>query len=218
MSGGGWRDRARLGILAAVTFVLAHDLAFLLTYGSSWQALLARTGHGDGWTDTVRIVAGLSAALVFVGVWRLARLARTARRLDRNESLAPQAGARFLGGHVRRSWLAIFPAALVLFIVVENLERISVGLPAPGLDVMGSLGFPGIAVLFALVAAATALVDALYRWRRAVLIGRIEAARRRPARTAAVGARPNAPWVERRHAAIAGHRIAGRSPPRALAA
>ena len=65
-----WRDRGRLGILVAVTFVLAHDVAFLLTYGSSWQALLARTGHGDGWTETVLVVAGLSVALAFAGAWR----------------------------------------------------------------------------------------------------------------------------------------------------
>lgn len=218
MSGGGWRDRARLGILAAVTFVIAHDLAFLLTYGSSWQALLARTGHGDGWADTVLIVAGLAAALAFAGLWRIARLARMARRLGRGGSLAPRGGTRALGGHLRRSWLAIFPVSLVLFIVVENLERMSVGLPAPGLDVMGSLGFPGIAVLFVLVAAVTALVDALYRWRREVLLARIQAARTRRTRTAATNGRPNAPWVERRHAAIADHRIAGRAPPQATAA
>jgi hypothetical protein len=119
---------------------------------------------------------------------------------------------------LRRAWLAIFPISLALFIVVENVERMSAGLPAPGLDVMGSLGIAGIALLFGIVAGVAALVDALYRWRRAVLIARIAAARRRPARAAAVGARPNMPWVERRHAAIAGHRIAGRAPPRALAA
>jgi hypothetical protein len=105
----------------------------------------------------------------------------------------------------------------VLFVVVENLERMSVGLPAPGLEVMGSLGFPGIAVLFVLVAAVTALVEALYRWRREVLLARIEAARTRRTRTAATSGRPTAPWVDRRHAAIAGHRIAGRAPPQATA-
>jgi hypothetical protein len=200
-----------------VTFVLAHDLSFLLTYGSSWQALLARTGHGDGWTDTVLIVAGLSVALAFAGAWRIARLARMARRLDGGRSRATPAGARALLGHLRRAWLAIFPTALVLFVVVENLERMSVGLPAPGLEVMGSLGFPGIAVLFVLVAAVTALVEALYRWRREVLLARIEAARTRRTRTAATSGRPTAPWVDRRHAAIAGHRIAGRAPPQATA-
>ena len=213
-----WRDRARLGLLAAVTFVLAHDIAFLLTFGSSWQAVLARTGHGNAWNETALVVVGLAVALAFAGLARLAWLARMARRLDGGRSAVPTGGRGALVQGLRRAWLAIFPISLALFIVAENVERISAGLPAPGLDVMGSLGFAGIAVLFGIVAGITALVDALYRWRRAVLIARIEAARRRPARAAAVGARPNVPWVERRHAAIAGHRIAGRAPPRALAA
>ena len=213
-----WRDRARLGLLAAVTFVLAHDIAFLLTFGSSWQAVLARTGHGNAWNDTALVVLGLAVALAIAGLARLGRLARMARCLGGGRSTAPQAGHGALVQGLRRAWLAIFPVSLALFIVVENVERMSAGLPAPGLDVMGSLGFAGIAVLFGIVAGVTALVDALYRWRRAVLIARIEAARRCPARASAVGARPGVPWVERRHAAIAGHRIAGRAPPRALAA
>jgi hypothetical protein len=213
-----WRDRARLCLLAAVTFVLAHDIAFLLTYGSSWQALLARTGHGNAWNETVLVVVGVAMALAVAGLARLAWLARMARRLDGGRSAAPRAGGSALVQGLRRAWLAIFPISLVVFVVVENVERVSAGLPAPGLDVMGSLGFAGIAVLFGIVAGVAALIDALYRWRRAVLIARIEAARRRPARAAAVGARPDVPWVERRHAAIAGHRIAGRAPPRALAA
>ena len=213
-----WRDRARLGLLAAVTLVLAHDIAFLLTFGSSWQAVLARTGHGNAWNETVVVVAGLAVALAFAGLARLAWLSRMARRLDGGRSTAPRVGRGPLVQGLRRAWLAIFPISLALFIVVENVERASAGLPAPGLDVMGSLGIAGIALLFGIVAGVAALVDALYRWRRAVLIARIAAARRRPARAAAVGARPNMPWVERRHAAIAGHRIAGRAPPRALAA
>jgi len=213
-----WRDRARLGLLAAITFVLAHDIAFLLTFGSSWQAVLARTGHGNAWNDTALVVLGLAVALAIAGLARLGRLARMARCLGGGRSTAPQAGHGALVQGLHRAWLAIFPVSLALFIVVENVERMSAGLPAPGLDVMGSLGFAGIAVLFGIVAGVTALVDALYRWRRAVLIARIEAARRRPARAAAVGARASVPWVERRHAAIAGHWIAGRAPPRALAA
>ena len=130
----------------------------------------------------------------------------------------PRSARRALVLGLRRAWLAIFPISLALFIVVENVERTSAGLPAPGLDVMGSLGFAGIAVLFGIVAGVTALVDALYRWRRDVLLARIESSRRHLARSTPAGARPNAPWVERRHAAIAGHRIAGRAPPRALAA
>ncbi len=213
-----WRDRGRLGILVAVTFVLAHDLAFLLTFGSSWDAVLARTGHGDRWTETALVVVGLAGALAVAGIARLAWLARMARRLDGGRSTAPQVGRGALVQGLRRAWLAIFPISLALFVVVENVERMSVGLPAPGLDVMGSLGFAGIVALFAIVAGVTALVDALYRWRRDVLLARIEASRRHLARPAAVGALPNAPWVEHRHAAIAGHRIAGRAPPRATAA
>ena len=213
-----WRDRGRLGILVAVTFVLAHDIAFLLTFGSSWQAVLARTGHGNAWNETALVVVGLAGGLAVAGLARLAWLARMARRLDGGRSAAPQVGRGVLVQGLRRAWLAIFPISLALFIVVENVERMSVGLPAPGLDVMGSLGLAGIAVLFGSSPASRP-------WSMPCTAGggtsssrasRLPAAVRHAA--AAVGARPNAPWVEHRHAAIAGHRIAGRAPPRALAA
>src|SRR5436189_46098 len=46
MLGARTRDRTRGGILALVAFVLAHNLLFLLRYGSSYSAFLERTGHG----------------------------------------------------------------------------------------------------------------------------------------------------------------------------
>ena len=62
-----WRDRFRLAALAAVAFVLAHDLVFLLTDGGSYGLALARTGHGDQWTGTVIVVAALAAGLAIAG-------------------------------------------------------------------------------------------------------------------------------------------------------
>ena len=60
---GHWRDQFRLAALAAVAFVLAHDLVFLLTDGGSYGLALARTGHGDQWTGTVILVAALALSL-----------------------------------------------------------------------------------------------------------------------------------------------------------
>ena len=86
----------------------------------------------------------------------------------------------------------ILPVALVLFVVVENLEHVSVGLPAPGLAVLGSYQYHSVVGVFAAISFLAALVDALYRWRRDVLVARIEAARARLQRrpTAVVALRP----------------------------
>jgi hypothetical protein len=212
-----WRDRARLGFLAIVAFILAHDIAFLLTYGGSWQALLARTGHGEGWTDTVIAVTGIALALGAAGIARLSQLARLARRLEAGPEVTAGADMSALAAGLRQSWLVIFPVSIALFLVVENVERMSVGLPPPGLDVMGPMGVAGICTLFALVACIPALVDALYRWRRAVLIARIRAARAGRARSITATRRPDVPWVDRRHGSISGHGIAGRAPPALVA-
>ena len=107
----------------------------------------------------------------------------------------------------------ILPVSLALFVVVENLEHLSVGLAAPGLGVLGSVQYHGVIGVFVLVSLVAALIDALYRWRRDVLIARIEAARARLARLPARVARRALPWVDLRHAAIIGHRISGRAPP-----
>ena len=208
-----WRDRVRLAALATVAFVLAHDLIFLITDGRSYGLALAQTGHGEQWTGTVVIVAGLAITLAILGTARLVALSRLARALDAGAITVRGGRPGDLAGHLVRSWLAIMPIALVLFIVVENIEHLSVGLPAPGLSVLGSSQYHSVLGVFAMVSLLAALVDALYRWRRDILVARIEAARARLRRRPARVARRSLPWVDLRHAAITGNRISGRAPP-----
>lgn len=210
---GSWRDRLRLATLAAVAFVLAHDTVFLLTDGGSFGQALARTGHGDQWTGTVLVVAGLAACLAVAGVIRLSRLSSLARELDAGR-ISVRAGRPVdLASHLLRAWLLILPVALTLFVVVENLEHLSVGLAAPGLSVLGSTQYHSVLGVFAVVSLLAALVDALYRWRHDVLVARIEAARARLQHPRTGLTRHRLPWLDRRHPSILGHSISGRAPP-----
>ena len=218
MTEGHWRARFRLGALAAVAFVLAHDLVFLLTDTGSYGLALARTGHGGQWTGTVILVAALALALAVLGAIRLISLSRLAGELDAGDITVRAGAIRDLAGHLVRAWLAILPIALVLFVGVENVEHLSVGLPAPGLSVLGSSQYHSVFAVFALVSLLAALVDALYQWRRDLLVARIEAARDRLRHRAALVARHDLPWVDRRHASIIGNGLSVRAPPqRALA-
>lgn len=215
---GNWRDRFRLATLAMVAFVLAHDLVFLTTDGGSFGLALARTGHGDQWTGTVIVVASLAIGLAVFGSIRLIGLSRLARELNAG-SISVRAGrVSDLAVHLVRAWLLILPVALVLFVGVENLEHISVGLPAPGLSVLGSTQYHSVIAVFALVSFLAALVDALYRWRRDLLVARIDAARARLQRRPTQVVRHGLPWLDRRHASIADTRISGRAPPRSALA
>ena len=213
MSRSGWQDRARTGALALVVFALAHNVVFLVTFGDGSGQALTRTGHGFHWTATVVVVAILALALAAAGALRLAQLSRLARDLNEGTVSIERTGTRDLWVHLVRAWLLILGCALVLFVGAENAEHIAAGLPAPGLSVLGSGGYHLALPIFAAVALVAALIDALYRWRRDVLVARIAAARARWARARRSASRPEIPWVERRHGAIAGHRLAGRAPP-----
>jgi hypothetical protein len=211
---GNWRDRSRLAALAVVAFVLAHDSVFLLTDGGSFGIALARTGHGNQWTGTVIVVAALALSLAIVGAVRLVGLQRLARELDAGDISVREGRVSDLAGHLFQAWLLILPVALVLFVVVENLEHLSVGLPAPGLSVLGSVQYHSVLFVFAVVSLLAALVDALYRWRRDILVARIEAARARLQRRPTSLVRYGLPWLDRLHASITSTRISGRAPPR----
>ena len=185
MLGARTRDRTRGGILALVAFVLAHNLLFLLRYGSSYSAFLERTGHGSAWASTVLIVAALATGLALASTARLVALSAIAGQLEAGAIRVRSGQVRDYMVHVRGALLAILLLALTLFVGYENVERVAVGLPAPGLGVLNLTDGATIAV-FAIVPLLTALVEALYRWRRDVLTAQICAARVRWHRRARV--------------------------------
>ncbi len=207
-----WHVSLRVAASALVAFVLAHDVIFLVTYRGGTGAALLRSGHDERWTSTVIVVAVLAVGLLATGVARLVELARLAGALDTGSSRIRH-GRTYLLRHLLRGWLIVFTLTVVLFLGVENLEHLSVGLPAPGLGVLRSPEYQAAPLILAAVSLLVALVEALYRWRHEVLVARIAAARARWARSSGAAARPWFPWVERRHRSIAGHHVAGRAPP-----
>ncbi len=212
---GPWRDRLRVLMLTLAAFVLSHDLIYLITYRASYDQVMSQTGHGAQWNATVLVVAALAIGLVITAVVRLRQLSRLGDALGQGSvSLRPETGEwKHLVHQALRSWLIILPAALILFVISENTEHLSAGLPLPGLSVLGSMGYVATFMVFALVSLVGAFLDALYRWRRELLAARIAAARARLARPTVGSARRPLPWVEPRHSSIVLHHIAGRAPP-----
>jgi hypothetical protein len=197
------------GIIAstAVALVLAHDLAFLARYGSAFGEALAHAGHGPAWTDAVAGSIAIGAGLLVTAILGLRRLGLVADRLRAHGTSSEPRPRAFL-----RSWL-IRAAGLALtttflLTIQENLERVGSGLAGPNVGLLVSAEYPWAIPIVIGVAIAVSFVVALVAWRRAVLVSRIRAARRQPARSSivprpAVGAtqRPLAvldgPWAVR---------------------
>lgn len=206
--------RLRLALLLALpSFVAAHDLIFLVSYGArNVGAALSRDGHGAQWMATVVSAAMTTTVLLGIGAWRLLGLAREARETassaDRRRTplrLAP------LGRELVALWPLVFIGAAALFVVVENLERLVIGQAPPGLGVLVSAGLVDAPLILATVSGVVALVVALYAWRRDVLVQRIAMARQRWARHASVPLPPIHELPRRR--SLSGTRLIGRAPP-----
>lgn len=207
-----------LGATASVlvALVFAHDLAFLVRYGSAYGEALAHAGHDGTWNVAVVSVLAGGVGLLLAGLFQLLRLWRAARAAAAGSlaGAAPAGRRSFL-----RTWLGtalrIATATAVLLTIQENLERSRVGLSTPGVGLLVSPEYPWALGIVLAVAAAVALVISLYRWRRDTLIARIRAARRthpaaRPTQRPVVSA-------ERRPISVLGSRRGLRAPPILLA-
>jgi len=199
--------------MTLVTLVVAHNLVFLLAYGAGYDEALAHWGHDGAWGTAVTGILAAGVALLGLGAWRLHRLGLVARALRPTEGrLAPDVGHFGLG--LAWLWLRLASATSILFVLQENFEHIRAGAGLPGLSVLGSAEYPRAALVIAGVALAVAIVGALFRWRRDLLIARIAAAlrhlRRRPAHAVR---RPEADR-DRRPGSLVGRSLAARAPPR----
>ena len=207
-----WRRYLGFPAMTLVSLVVAHNLVFLLAYGSGYDEALAHSGHDGAWGTAVAVVLAAALGLVGLGTWRLHRLGVVARALAATEGglrPGPSGFARCLVG----LWVRLVGATTLLFVIQENLEHQHAGKGLPGLAVLGSGEYPNAAAIIAFVALAVAFVVSLFRWRRDVLVARIAAIRvgwRRARRT--LQFRPEV-WVERRHASIVVHQVSGRAPP-----
>ncbi len=195
-----------------VALVVAHNLVFLLAFGSGYQEALAHSGHDGAWGTAVAIVFPATIGLLCLGTWRLYRLGVIARTRSDNES-GLQPG---LKGFVRRLialWASLTGATTVLFVLQENLEHQRVGQALPGFGVLESAAYPHAAFVIAAVTLAVAVVVVLFRWRRDLLVAKVTAARVRWQAAPKAAQRRTHAWVERRHASIVAHLVSGRAPP-----
>ena len=198
--------------MTLVALVVAHSLVFLLAYGSGYEEALAHSGHDGTWGVAVVIVLAAALGLVGLGTWRLYRLGVVARARAADDSglrPGPNGFVRSLVG----LWVRLAGATTVLFVIQENLEHQHGGGGLPGLSVLGSAQYPNAALVLAAVALAVAVVVALFRWRRDVLVARITGARQRWHGAPRTVQRRPVIWVEHRHASIVLHQLSGRAPP-----
>lgn len=197
--------------MAAVAFVLAHNLVFLASYGTAYQDALSRTGHDDAWGTAVLVVLGLGVLLLVSATWRLHALGVLARGSALRAYQPPATGE--LAGYLGRLWLRLTLATTLWFVVQENLEHLRIGEHLPGLSVLASSEYPNALLILAAVALGVAVVGALFRWRRDALVARIAAARQRWHRTHGATVRTSLEWVIRLSGSLLGRRLAVRAPP-----
>jgi hypothetical protein len=198
--------------MTLVSLVVAHDLVFLLTYGAGYEDALAQTGHDGSWATAVAVVLAAGIGLFGLATWRLYRLGVVARSIDpatrRHTSSAPGFGRRLFG-----LWWRLWAATTILFVIQENIEHQRIGEALPGLSVLGSGEYSDAALVIAVVTLAVAVVAALFRWRRDLLVARIaSASERRHARPGRTLPRPAA-TRDGRPESFVGRGLAVRAPP-----
>ena len=201
--------------LQVVAVVLAHDLVFLVRFGSRYGEALVHSGHGETWSTAVGTILAIAAALVMAGVVRLAQLGILIRAAGASK------GALDLR-QLLRLWLRLGPrialVSVVLLTVQENLERSTIGGSMPGPGILLSPEYPFALWIAIAVGLLVGLVAALYEWRRRALIERLRAARLAlPRHTSAAEPRPFG--VRRRPVvSVLGRRSGLRAPPAPSAA
>lgn len=171
--------RQLTGIMAAlalqvVALVLAHDIVFLVRFGSRYGEALVHAGHGETWSTAVGTILVIATVLVLAGVVRLARLGILVRAAG---SSTGDLDLRQL----LRLWLRVAPriavVSVVLLTVQENVERSSIGGSMPGPGILLSPEYPFALWIAIAVGLLVGLVAALFEWRRRALIERLRAAR-----------------------------------------
>ena len=206
--------------LQVVALVLAHDLVFLVRFGSRYGEALVHSGHGETWSTAVGTILVIASALVLAGVVRLAQLGILVRAAA-GASAGFGAGALDLH-QLLRLWLHVAPrialVSVILLTVQENVERSSIGGSMPGPGILLSPEYPFALWIAIAVGLLVGLVAALFEWRRRALIERLRAARAAlPRHTSAAEPRPrSAP--RRPVISVLGRQSGLRAPPAPSAA
>ena len=74
-----WRRLLGFSAMTLVTLVVAHNLVFLLAYGSGYDEALAHSGHGGAWGTAAAVVIATALGLLGLATLRLYRLGLLAR-------------------------------------------------------------------------------------------------------------------------------------------
>lgn len=166
--------RLHFALLAALVLVLGHTVALGLGDSGTRGALQA-TRHGAVW--------GLAAAAVLVGgiglaagfIWRMRglrrRLISLARSLPRPR--------RMRGSELIGAWRSLFLAAIVAFVIQENLEHVLAHGHLPGLSVLIGGHYTATVPAFVGVALVVAAAWTVCRHRVAAISNALKAAERR---------------------------------------
>lgn len=162
--------------LVLATLVVGHHLIYAFAHGAEHDHIRATSaaGHDQYWLLFLVAVVGAAIGIMVLAAHELRRLARLAASTPRG-AIVQDADVRHLLG----AWLPLFAkigvAAVLAFLVQENLELLSVGAGFPGIGVL--TGDHGVAIpVLLVVAAVIALLGALVRWRRDILLARIRRA------------------------------------------
>ena len=197
-----------LGALA-----LVHEVVYLATYGSAgYASAMQAGGHGRYWTAFILTVLLVVGSLTVATILQLVRLSRLATRMQAGGVDVLDQGLGRLVNLTLRRWLVIGAGTLCAFAVQENVERIDLGSPLPGIAVVTGENAIAVPVVI-IVSVAIAFVAALAAWRREVLLTRLAAGRQSaPPRRAPRFLRPS---VDERRPAwfIAGSQNPVRAPP-----
>lgn len=179
----------RIAIAAALSplaLVLSHNLAFLATYGAGSEEALTATGHDQAWSSAVNATITISVLLGMLALIRVVVLWRTARRLEGESGMRGRTDGQAFAGTVLATWWCLALITTCWFLLQENLERVAVGQPLPGLDPLLSEGPIGPLLIIPAISLIIALITGLFLWGITTLRAWIAAAlaarlRRRPA-------------------------------------
>lgn len=168
------RQSAVVAILVMASLAASHELIYLLAHGSSaeYARAMREGGHDRYWTSFVLIVAAVTIGLGAVAVCQIRRLHRQAVEARAGRLSVDDQGFRLFGRITVRLWLSVVVGVAVGFIIQENLETIAAGQPLPGANVVA--GEHGLALpVIAFVSLLVAIVGALLRWGRHLLLARL---------------------------------------------
>jgi hypothetical protein len=208
---------ATAGILQLAALVLAHQLVYVVRYGSRFGEELVHAGHGEAWAFAITTSVALVLGLLVVASARLAYLGAIVRRETPTPGQTATAGLdprAFL-----RAWLRLAPrmgvVAILLLTIQENVEHALIGQALPGPGVLLSQQYPAGLWITIAIALAVSFVAALFEWRHEVLLARLRRARAAGPRRVVFAPRRPAFEARRPTGSLIGRESALRAPPAA---